>query len=227
MLDLGTLDALTDRQLLVKLIALLTSLTTVQHGDRSPSSTACRNGPPCSYRPGCWFSHAVSSPGPSVRRTDTTLSAQHTGSSAYAQRLATTWRTPRPNRASTPLTSPPLPGFSSGNAFSSLVPRRQRRRSLRTPPVAPRLASPASPPSFSSTDLGGQGCPFVHRAADTVTQTAKMAKPGVTKKNAGSERRRQHVNSCGKNKVNTLIARDKTVKNAGKGTKCKAKDRRT
>ena len=61
--------------------------------------------------------------------------------------------------------------------------------------------------------------------ADTVAQTAKRAKPGVTRKNAGSERGRQRVNNCGRNKVNMLIGPDKTLKDAGKGTKCKATQR--
>ena len=73
--------------------------------------------------------------------------------------------------------------------------------------------------------LGGQGCPFVHQGADTVAQTAKRANPSVTRKNAGSKRRRQRVNNCGTNKVNKLIAPDKTLKNAGNGTKCKATQR--
>ena len=37
MLDLGALDTATDRQLLIRLVALLTSLVTVQHRDRPPS----------------------------------------------------------------------------------------------------------------------------------------------------------------------------------------------
>ena len=64
--------------------------------------------------------------------------------------------------------------------------------------------------------------PICAPGADTVAQTTKRAKPGVTRNNAGSKRRRQRVNNCGTNKVNTLIAPDKTLKNAGKGTKCKS-----
>ena len=108
MIDSGTLDSpSTDRQILFKLIALLPSLITVQHRDRSPSSTACRNGSPCSYRPRCWFSHAV---------------------------------------------SPPVPCFSSGNAFGSLSPRR-RRQSRRRPPgrSAVRHDAPLPPPPTSSS----------------------------------------------------------------------------
>ena len=45
MLDLGTLDGLTDRQ-------LLASIVSVKHRDqRTPSHTVCRNGSSCSYKP--------------------------------------------------------------------------------------------------------------------------------------------------------------------------------
>ena len=58
MLDLSTLDTLTDRQLLIRLIALLTSLVKVQHCDHSVRDrTVCRNGANCSYQPNCWFRH--------------------------------------------------------------------------------------------------------------------------------------------------------------------------
>ena len=144
MLDLSALDTLTDRQLSIRLIALLTSL--VQHRDRSPSSTVCRNGDTCSYRPNCWLSHAIPPPEFTVRRAGTARSAQ---SSASSQRSATTWRTPRPGRA---LATPPPPCFSGRNAFGSLAPRRRRRHS----PGIRRLSAihhdaPLPPPPASSS----------------------------------------------------------------------------
>ena len=44
MLDLGTLESQTDRQILFKLIGLITGLIAIQHRDRYPSST------PAAYR---------------------------------------------------------------------------------------------------------------------------------------------------------------------------------
>ena len=119
MLDLNTLESLTDRQILFKLIGLITSLITVQHRDRPPSSTPCRNGPACSFRPRCWFGHA---PHP-VRRSGTPPSP---ASSALHQRSVPAWSTPRFRRASA-VPSPTC--FSSRNTFGSLTPRRRRRRS--------------------------------------------------------------------------------------------------
>ena len=133
MLDLSTLDTLTDRQLLIRLIALLTSLVKVQHRDRSPSSTVCRNGANCSYQPNCWFSHAPHS----VRRSGTPASVP--------QRPASTWRTPRPCRATATATPSP-PCFTSRNGFGPLAPRRRRRRS-----PAPLRASTATQPSDASS----------------------------------------------------------------------------
>ena len=139
MLDLSTLPRLTDGQLLIRLIARLTSLVTVQHRDRSPSSTVCRNGNTCSYRPNRWFSHALHT----VRRPATPAS---TKSSAFSQRSALTWRTPCPCRA---LATPSC--FSEENAFVSLAARRRRRQSPgRHRPLPIRFDAPLPPPPSSS-----------------------------------------------------------------------------
>ena len=142
MLDLNTLESLTDRQILFKLIGLITSLITVQHRDRPPSSTPCRNGPACSFRPRCWFGHA---PHP-VRHAGTPPSP---ASPALYQRSVPAWRTPRLRRASA---APSPTCFSSRNAFGSLAPRRRRRRSSgRHRPLPIRLDAPLPPaPSTSS-----------------------------------------------------------------------------
>ena len=145
MLDLDTLESLTDRQILFKLIGLITSLITVQHRDRSPSSTPCRNGSACSFVPRCWFSHAPHTVPPPTK------------SSVLPQRSAPIWRTPRPCRASA---TPSPPCFSSRNEFEPLAPRRRRHRSpvqrcRRSPgrhrPLPIRLDAPLPPaPSTSS-----------------------------------------------------------------------------
>ena len=138
MLDLNTLDTLTDLQLLIRLIVLLTGLVKVQHRDRSPSSTVCRNGATCSYQPNCWFSHAPHT-------------VRHSGTPPVPQRPASTWRTPRPCCASA---APSPPCFSSRNTFGPLAPQRRRRRSpipLRaSAAVQPCVESP-SPPSCTTS----------------------------------------------------------------------------
>ena len=142
MLDLDTLESLTDRQILFKLIGLITSLITVQHRDRSPSSTPCRNGSACSFVPRCWFSHAPHTVPPPTK------------SPVLSQRSAPIWRTPRPCHASA---TPSPPCFSSRNAFEPLAPRRRRRRSpvLRRAPAAnrPDETTPSSTPCTTSSEL--------------------------------------------------------------------------
>ena len=159
MIDLGTLESLSDRQILFKLIGLVTSLIAVQHRDRSPSSTPCRNGSACSFRPRCWFSHAAPH---TVRRSGTPLPA-----TVSSQRTAAAWRTTsRPSTAKTRLTSAPSPARSFSlappadeNTFGPLAPRRRRRRnpqvprstagrssdstSVSPPPPQPRRCSPS------------------------------------------------------------------------------------
>ena len=136
------LDTLTDRQLLIRLIALLTSLVTVQHRGCSPSSTACRNGNTCSYRPSYWFSHARHA----VRLPGTT---QSTKSSAFSQRSAPTCHKPRSCSASA---TPLPPCFSGRNVFGPLALQWPLRRSPgRHRPLPILFDAPLPPPPSSSS----------------------------------------------------------------------------
>ena len=133
MLDIGTLDSQKDRQILLKLVALLTSLIAAQYRDRLPSSTPCRSGPACSYGTRCWFSHAAPH---TVRRSGTPPPA-----TASSKRIAASWRTSgRPSAAREQLASSPLPARpsstappSGGNTFGPLAPQRRRRRDPHVP----------------------------------------------------------------------------------------------
>ena len=159
MLDLSTLDALTDRQLLIRLIVLLTSLVKVQvqHRERTPSSTACRNGPACSYRPRCWFNHAETPPAAPSPPATPRQAAQRPEDAPHAN---------KPNRclSSSQRSCPWLAGlmvgrsrlpppcgtqketFATANPFGAIAPRRRKRRA----PV-PRVNSTTPCPTFSSS----------------------------------------------------------------------------
>ena len=108
MLDLGTLESQTDCQILLRLIALLTSLIAASHRDHFPSSTPCRNGPACSYGTRCWCRHAAPHVLPAT---------------VPSQRHAATWRSPsRPSAARAQLASSPpspLPPASPSPAHNS------------------------------------------------------------------------------------------------------------
>ena len=143
MLDLDTLESQTDHQILLRLVALLTSLIAAQHRDRFPSSTPCRNGPACSYGTRCWCRHAAPHVLPAT---------------VPSQRHAATWRSPsRPSAARTQLvSSPPSPSppalpSPAHNSSTALPSRSSSSNNLRRRPLAAAVVLKPLP-SFNSSN---------------------------------------------------------------------------